>query len=128
MMNFYTREVRVFYKENLIFFDRDSAILKDEAEAVNEVKELTWENIGEVITDYYLWRLRLYSTRKGLKLCSIDCTIAKQWKEPNLNMKMSVIYAKDKRATINDLRYCKVENVVKYFQERNLNFPLDKLI
>ena len=130
MINFYNMYINTYMDGNLIAEDSFYHVLTEDKKAENKIIQVTWSNLLEVMQDYgSSMRINVYTTRKGLKIATSNSwKTIKQWKKPELNMKLYVTYKQDNNATIADLKYKRVDKVIQYFTERGVNFPLDKLI
>ena len=130
MMNFYNKYINTYMDGNLIADDCFYHVLAEDKEVENKIIQVTWSNLLEVMQDYgFSMGINVYTTRKGLKIAvSNSWKTIKQWKKPELNMKLYVTYKQDNSATIADLKYKRVDKVIQYFIERGVNFPLDKLL
>ena len=130
MINFYNMYINTYMDGNLIAEDCFYHILAEDKEVENKIIQVTWSNLLEVMQDYgFSMGITVYTTRKGLEIatCNSWKTI-KQWKKPELSMKLYVTYEQDDSATIADLKYKRIDRVIQYFTERGVNFPLDKLL
>ena len=130
MMNFYNKYINTYMDGNLIADDCLYHILAEEEEAENKIIQVTWSNLLEVMQDYgFSMGISVYTTRKGLKIAAFNSwRTIKQWKKPELNMKLYVTYKPDDSATIADLKYKKVDKVNQYFTERGVQISLDRLM
>lgn len=130
MMNFYNMYINTYMDGNLIADDCFRHILAEDKEAENKIIQVTWSNLLEVMQDYgSSMYINVYTTKKGLKISTPNSwKTIKQWKKPELNMKLYVTYKPDNSATIADLKYKKVDTVIQYFTERGALISLDKLI
>lgn len=130
MMNFYNMYINTYMDGNLIAEDCFYHVLREDKEVENKIIQVTWSNLLEVMQDYGVsMGINVYTTRKGLKIATFNAwKTIKQWKKPELNMKLYVTYKQDNSATIADLKYKKVDKVIQYFTERGVQLSLDKLI
>lgn len=130
MMNFYNKYINTYMDGNLIADDCFRHILAEDKEAENKIIQVTWDNLLEVMQDYgSSMYINVYTTKKGLKISTSNSwKTIKQWKKPELNMKLYVTYKQDNNATIADLKYKRVDTVIQYFTERGVQISLDKLI
>ena len=130
MMNFYNMYINTYMDGNLIADYCLCHILAEDKEAENKIIQVTWNNLLEVMQDHgFAMRINVYTTRKGLKIATSNSwKTIKQWKKPELNMKLYVTYKQDNNATIADLKYKRVDKVIQYFTEKGVQISLDKLI
>ena len=130
MINFYNMYINTYMDGNLIAEDCFYHVLREDKEVENKIIQVTWSNLLEVMQDYgFSMGISVYTTRKGLKIATFNAwKTIKQWKKPELNMKLYVTYKQDNSTTIADLKYQKVDKVIQYFTDRGVNFPLDKLL
>lgn len=130
MINFYNMYINTYMDGNLIADDCFYHVLAEDKEAENKIIQVTWSNLLEVMQDYgFSMRITVYTTQKGLRIATSNSwKTIKQWKKPELNMKLYVTYKQDSSATIADLKYKKVDKVIQYFTERGIKISLDKLL
>lgn len=129
MMNFYNKYINTYMDGNLIANDCFYHVLAEDKEIENKIIQVTWSNLLEVMQDYSFMGITVDTTRKGLKIAAFNSwKTIKQWKKPELNMKLYVTYKRDNNATIADLKNKRIDEIIQYFRERGVNFPLDKLV
>ena len=109
--------------------------IADENEIKEETTPITWKNIEEVYHDhglslaFNLWhfkRGRVISFFEGA-FCDKNRHDIKEWKTPELNMKLVITY-EVMPCSLNDiLNYWDSEKAIQYLRERNLSCPIDIL-
>lgn len=109
--------------------------IADENEIKEETIPITWKNLEEVYYNYSpnfpfnYWnfkRGRVISFFKG-GLIDKNRRDIKEWKIPELNMKLVITY-KVCRCSLNDIiNYWDSEKAIQYLRERNLSCPIDIL-
>lgn len=132
MMNFYIRYTKVIVNGEVTFED-SYQVMCDSKKAQDRIIKADWNNVEKVL-DEDGWspfvRIGVYRTKKGLKIrypYDWNYRTIRQWKSP-LNIAVEITYKIDHNAQIRDLKYAKIEDVIQYFTERGVNFPLDKLV
>lgn len=109
--------------------------IADESEVKEKTIPITWENLEEVYYDYGLElpfnycnfkRGRVISFFSGA-FCDKNRRDIKEWKTPELNMKLIITY-EVMPCSLNDiLNYWNSEKAIQYLRERNLSCPIDIL-
>lgn len=110
-------------------------IIADESEVKEETIPITWENLEEVNYNYGLnlpfniWdfkRGRIISFFEG-GLTDKNRRDIKEWKTPELNMKLVITYEVMPCSLNEILNYWDSEKAIQYLRERNLSCPIDIL-
>ena len=105
----------------------------------NKIKEktipITWENLKEVYYDFGLeLPFNIWDFKRGRVISFFEGCLTdknrrdiKEWKTPELNMKLVITY-EVMPCSLNDiLNYWDSEKAIQYLRERNLSCPIDIL-
>lgn len=134
MLHYY-RVLYTTYNNEVNVGNSRGFIIADESEVKEETIPITWENLEEVNYNYGLnlpfniWdfkRGRIISFFEG-GLTDKNRRDIKEWKTPELNMKLVITY-EVMPCSLNDiLNYWDSEKAIQYLRERNLSCPIDIL-
>lgn len=134
MLHYY-RVLFATYNNGVKVSNTSDFIIADENEIKEKTIPITWENLEEVYYNYGLnfpfnyWnfkRGRVISFFEGA-FCDKNRRDIKEWKIPELNMKLIITY-EVMPCSLNDIiNYWDGEKAIQYLRERNLSCPIDIL-
>ena len=134
MLHYY-RVLYTTYNNGVKVGNTSGFTIADESEVKEETIPITWENLEEVYYDYGLeLPFNYYNSKRGRVIsffegafCDKNRRDIKEWKTPELNMKLIITY-EVMPCSLNDiLNYWNSEKAIQYLRERNLSCPIDIL-
>ena len=134
MLHYY-RVLYTTYNNGVKVGNTSGFTIADESEVKEETIPITWENLEEVYYDYGLeLPFNYYNSKRGRVIsffegafCDKNRRDIKEWKTPELNMKLIITY-EVMPCSLNDIiNYWDGEKAIQYLRERNLSCPIDIL-
>lgn len=134
MLHYY-RVLYTTYNNGVKVGNTSGSVIADENEIKEKTIPITWENLKEV---YYNFGLELpfniWDFKRGRVISFFEGCLTdknrrdiKEWKTPELNMKLVITY-EIIPCSLNDiLNYWNSEKAIQYLRERNLSCPIDIL-
>lgn len=130
MLEFYLCTAEFYYNNKLIVTRLNGELLTNE-KLQDEEYDITWDNIIDtlhklqIMGGYNIWR-----KKKGIKfeLWTHNYTYycIKQWKEPELNIKIKITYTKINKSISSVLKWSDGEKALQYLVERGLTVIREK--
>lgn len=134
MLHYY-RVLSTTYNNGVSVGKRYGSAIIDESEVKEETIPITWENLEEVYYDYGLkLPFNIWNFKRGRIISFFEGGLTdknrrdiKEWKTPELNMKLVITY-EVMPCSLNDIiNYWDSDKAIQYLRERNLSCPIDIL-
>lgn len=134
MLHYY-RVLFTTYNNGVKVGNTSGFIIADENEIKEKTIPITWENLEEVYYNYGLSvPFNIWNFKRGRVISFFEGGLTdknrrdiKEWKTPELNMKLVITYEVC-RCSLNDIiNYWDSEKAIQYLRERNLSCPIDIL-
>ena len=134
MLHYY-RVLFTTYNNEVKVGNTSGFIIADENEIKEKTIPITWENLEEVYYNYGLSvPFNIWNFKRGRVISFFEGGLTdknrrdiKEWKTPELNMKLVITYEVC-RCSLNDIiNYWDSEKAIQYLRERNLSCPIDIL-
>ena len=134
MLHYY-RVLFATYNNGVKVGNTSGFIIADESEVKEKTIPITWENLKEV---YYNFGLELpfniWDFKRGRVISFFEGCLTdknrrdiKEWKTPELNIKLVITYEVIPCSLNDILNYWDSEKAIQYLRERNLSCPIDIL-
>lgn len=134
MLHYY-RVLYTTYNNGVKVGNTSGSVIADENEIKEKTIPITWENLKEV---YYNFGLELpfniWDFKRGRVISFFEGCLTdknrrdiKEWKTPELNMKLVITYEVIPCSLNDILNYWNSEKAIQYLRERNLSCPIDIL-
>lgn len=134
MLHYY-RVLYTTYNNEVKVGNTSGFVIADENEIKEKTIPITWENLKEV---YYNFGLELpfniWDFKRGRVISFFEGCLTdknrrdiKEWKTPELNMKLVITYEVIPCSLNTILNYWDSEKAIQYLRERNLSCPIDIL-
>lgn len=134
MLHYY-RVLYTTYNNEVKVGNTSGFVIADENEIKEKTIPITWENLKEV---YYNFGLELpfniWDFKRGRVISFFEGCLTdknrrdiKEWKTPELNMKLVITYEVIPCSLNTILNYWNSEKAIQYLRERNLSCPIDIL-
>lgn len=134
MLHYY-RVLYTTYNNGVKVGNTSGFVIADENEIKEKTIPITWENLKEV---YYNFGLELpfniWDFKRGRVISFFEGCLTdknrrdiKEWKTPELNMKLVITYEVIPCSLNDILNYWDSEKAIQYLRERNLSCPIDIL-
>lgn len=134
MLHYY-RVLYTTYNNGVKVGNTSGFVIADENEIKEKTIPITWENLKEV---YYNFGLELpfniWDFKRGRVISFFEGCLTdknrrdiKEWKTPELNMKLVITYEVIPCSLNTILNYWDSEKAIQYLHERNLSYPIDIL-
>lgn len=134
MLHYY-RVLFTTYNNGVKVGNTSGFVIADENEIKEKTIPITWENLKEV---YYNFGLELpfniWDFKRGRVISFFEGCLTdknrrdiKEWKTPELNMKLVITYEVIPCSLNDILNYWDSEKAIQYLRERNLSCPIDIL-
>lgn len=134
MLHYY-RVLYTTYNNGVKVGNTSGFVIADENEIKEKTIPITWENLKEV---YYNFGLELpfniWDFKRGRVISFFEGCLTdknrrdiKEWKTPELNIKLVITYEVIPCSLNDILNYWDSEKAIQYLRERNLSCPIDIL-
>lgn len=134
MLHYY-RVLYTTYNNGVKVGNTSGSVIADENEIKEKTIPITWGNLKEV---YYNFGLELpfniWDFKRGRVISFFEGCLTdknrrdiKEWKTPELNMKLVITYEVIPCSLNDILNYWNSEKAIQYLRERNLSCPIDIL-
>lgn len=134
MLHYY-RVLYTTYNNEVKVGNTSGFVIADENEIKEKTIPITWENLKEV---YYNFGLELpfniWDFKRGRVISFFEGCLTdknrrdiKEWKTPELNMKLVITYEVIPCSLNTILNYWDSEKAIQYLRERKLSCPIDIL-